>query len=138
MTVEACLAAKHPDCALRKGDVYESSPIVAQASIWRLRLELNHATFQAFFCGYDPECRKHGSVWALEEAIKNIELHFKVVTTIERLGESLKVIETRYSTFLSGITSLKGTSSKLNEFYARALFEIHLFCSADEKFSAQN
>ena len=60
----------------------------------------------AYFCGQDYECSLHGSRIALNMAKSNVEKYYPVVGILERMEESLKVMEIMLPEFLSGIVNI--------------------------------
>ena len=58
--------------------------------------------FQAYFCGQHDECAVHGSKWALQLAKSNINKWFPVVAVLERMKDSLQVLEHLLPKFFLG------------------------------------
>ena len=48
---------------------------------------------QSYFCGQHEECMAHGSRWALQQAKSNIDQWFPVVAVLERMKDSLQVLD---------------------------------------------
>ena len=73
--------------------------------------------FQPYFCGQLLECRRLGSTWALEEAIRNIEEYYPVVGILENLVGTFQVLEAKLPRFFSGLEQLyldlEGTNLEL-------------------------
>lgn len=58
---------------------------------------------QVFFCGSSPNCTSHGSRWALEEARRNVELHYPVVGLLEDMDATAAVAEDLLPDFFGGM-----------------------------------
>ena len=58
--------------------------------------------FQPYFCGNKDECREHGSLWALEQAIKNVDKFYPVVGLLENLNGTLALAEKKIPLFFAG------------------------------------
>ena len=58
----------------------------------------------AYFCGQDYECSLHGSTKALSMAKMNVEKHYPVVGILERLQDSLILMEKTLPEFFNGLT----------------------------------
>ncbi len=58
--------------------------------------------FQPYFCGNKDECREHGSLWALEQAIKNVDKFYPVVGLLENLNGTLALAEKKLPLFFAG------------------------------------
>ena len=54
-----------------------------------------------FFCGHSPNCTIP-SRWALEQAIKNVQLYFPVVGYLENMQQFLKLLELAWPQFFTG------------------------------------
>ena len=52
------------------------------------------------------ECRNFASLWALDEAKKNVEQHFAVVGIYERLEESVSVLEEKLPEVFKGVKTI--------------------------------
>ena len=57
---------------------------------------------QPYFCGQHDECMVVGSEWALNRAKANIDSWFPVVAVLERMTQSLKVLEHCLPKFFTG------------------------------------
>ena len=60
----------------------------------------------AYFCGQDYECSLHGSAKVLSAAKRNVEKYFAVVGVLERLDETLFVLEKKLGVFMKGVSRL--------------------------------
>lgn len=58
---------------------------------------------QRYFCGVSAECRSFASLWALDEAKRNVGKYFAVVGIRERLEETLKLFERKFSGPFKGL-----------------------------------
>lgn len=90
-TLEKCiLNDEDRECNMRQGDKVENQ--------------------LAFFCGQDFECSLHGSMKALRMAKVNVEKYYPTVGILDRLEESLMVMEALLPEFLTGLMRAhKGT-----------------------------
>lgn len=57
---------------------------------------------QPYFCGQHDECMVVGSKWALNRAKANIDRWFPVVAVLERMTQSLRVLQHFLPKFFSG------------------------------------
>lgn len=62
-----------------------------------------HIFFQPYFCGQDPRCTDPNSVWAFEQAQKNILEYYKLVGTLERLDSTIMLMEKVFPNLMSGL-----------------------------------
>ncbi|TRY76717.1 hypothetical protein TCAL_07928, partial [Tigriopus californicus] len=85
MSLDYCVSQGLPECYLKPGQEYEPSPIT-------------------YLCGYDPECSRHGSRWALEKAKANVLEHFSMVCVLEDIQQSLKIMERNVPQLLRDIS----------------------------------
>ena len=67
---------------------------------------MQNSLLQSYFCGHHEECSVHGSKWALRQAKSNIDKWFPVVAVLERMSDSLRVLEHRLPKFFSGAMQL--------------------------------
>jgi hypothetical protein len=62
--------------------------------------------FQPYFCGQHNECMVAGSTWALQRAKENIDRWFPVVAVLERMTQSMEVLEQFIPTFFKGAVKI--------------------------------
>ncbi len=70
----------------------------------KFKMALFFPLLKPYFCGHRGECMEHGSAWALAEAKRNVERYYPVVGVIERLNDTLRVMEDALPTFCRNIS----------------------------------
>ena len=65
-----------------------------------------------YFCGHDPECSQLGNPAALQKAKENVDRHFVVVGVLEKLEESLAVLEDKLPEYFSGVSEVYREQAK--------------------------
>ncbi|XP_059081483.1 uronyl 2-sulfotransferase-like [Tigriopus californicus] len=85
MSVDYCVSRGLPECILKPRQEYEPSPIT-------------------YLCGFDSECSRHGSRWALAKAKANVLEHFSMVGVLEEFQQSLEIMERNVPQLLQDIS----------------------------------
>ena len=80
---------------------------------------------QSYFCGHHDECVVRSSKWALQQAKSNIDKWFPVVAVLERMKDSLQVLEHFLPKFFSG--ALHFYEEKGGTFLVLLSFRMHFF-----------
>ena len=69
--------------------------------------------FQSYFCGQGDECIMFNSMSALSLAKRHVEEHYPLVGVLERLTETLQMMELYYPKHVKGIARLYTSKSEL-------------------------
>ena len=69
-------------------------------------MTLSKSRFQPYFCGQDPRCTDGNSLWALEQAKKNVLEYLPLVGVMEKYNSTLQLMEKVFPVLLKGIFKL--------------------------------
>ena len=105
--LQDCIMHDDPQCILQDGETVDH-PIVNKYFGMKqpIELEINYYSFQSYFCGQHPECVSFNSAPALQEAKANIDQLYPVVAVLERMDESIMLVEEKLNKVFQGLTKL--------------------------------